>query len=91
MTRILILHCIDNCQVLDKHTSLFDCDEERSKSKAHHLVVKLAESCGFLPDSINITGLTDCNKVPVSGGGFADIFQAISRDASCSEVCRIFK
>lgn len=67
---------IDNFQVLDKQASLFDCDEEASKSKAHRLVVKLAESCGFLPDSINIIGVTDCGKVPISGGGFADVFRA---------------
>jgi hypothetical protein len=61
---------------LDNYTSLFDGDEETSKRKAHRLVVKLSENCGLLPASINITGVTDCGKEPVSGGGFADVFQA---------------
>jgi hypothetical protein len=47
---------INNLQVLDRHPSLFDGNEKTSKRKAHRLVVKLSESCGILPASINITG-----------------------------------
>ena len=67
---------INNLQVLERHPSLFDGDEETSKRKAHRLVVKLSENCGILPASINITGVIHRGKVPVSGGGFADVYQA---------------
>jgi hypothetical protein len=42
----------------------------------HRLVVKLAENCGILPPALSITGVQNCSKDLVAGGGFADIFQA---------------
>jgi hypothetical protein len=63
---------------LDKDVSLFQVagEEEASKRKALRFVVKLSECCGILPPSLHITGVTDCGKTPVAGGGHADIFQA---------------
>jgi hypothetical protein len=45
----------------------------------HHLVVKLSESCGILPPALNITGVRNCSKASVAGGGFADIFRGSYR------------
>ncbi|KIM72667.1 hypothetical protein PILCRDRAFT_15927 [Piloderma croceum F 1598] len=62
--------------VLERHPSLFNGDEETSKRKAHRLVVKISEICGILLASVNITGVIDRGRDPVSGGGFADVYQA---------------
>jgi hypothetical protein len=66
---------INNLQIFEKHVSVFDGDE-MFRQKLHRLIVKLSESCGILPSLLNVTGVTDCSKEVVSGGGLADIFQA---------------
>jgi hypothetical protein len=66
-------------QAIDKQAFPFNNDGQRSRHSAHRLLVKLSENCGILPPILSITGIENCSKEPVAGGGFADIFRASYR------------
>ncbi|KAJ7700432.1 hypothetical protein B0H17DRAFT_925382, partial [Mycena rosella] len=48
----------------------------RHTSQAQRLILRLSKVCAQLPSSLYITGVTDRDVYPTSGGGFADIFRA---------------
>ena len=64
------------CQVIDRQGFPYDDDGQRSRHRAHRLLVKLSQNCGILPSFLSIIGIENCGKEPVAGGGFADIFRA---------------
>lgn len=64
-------------QIIAENGSLFRGDgEAESRSTARRLLVKLSETCGILPSSLNISGVKDCETEAVGAGGFADIYRA---------------
>ncbi|KAJ7141851.1 kinase-like domain-containing protein [Mycena crocata] len=50
---------------------------QKHRSGAHQLVCILSEGCDKLPASIYVKGVTNCEKEPVFGGGYADVFRAL--------------
>lgn len=63
-------------QMVDKKGFSFDLGGLKEKQKVHKFLVKLSENCGILPPILSVSGIVDCSKEPVNGGGFADIFRA---------------
>lgn len=63
-------------QVLEMKGVSARFDRQKSWYNARRLLVKLSENGGILPPSLTITGVENCEKEPVAGGGFADIFRA---------------
>ena len=84
---LLLILLICSPQVFDKHPSDLGDDAELFLKKAHRLTVKLHMTCGMLPPSLIITGVKDCNKAVVSGGGFADVFHASYRGKMVALKC----
>lgn len=66
-------------QVIDKKGFPAHSDGRMQRQNAYKFLVKLSENCGILPPTLSVTGITDCGREPVNGGGFADIFRASFR------------
>lgn len=62
--------------MIDKNELSSDSDGQKQRQNAYKLLVKLSENCGMLPPALSISGITDCGREPINGGGFADIFRA---------------
>lgn len=62
--------------MIDKKGFSFDGEGEKHRRNAYKYLVKLSESCGILPPTLSLSGIANCGKEPVNGGGFADIFRA---------------
>ncbi|KIM92438.1 hypothetical protein PILCRDRAFT_762509 [Piloderma croceum F 1598] len=63
--------------ILDKEVGSSEGINKLSRNRAHRLIVRLSENAGILPPSLSITGVRDCSKEVISGGGFADIFRTV--------------
>ncbi|KAJ7728438.1 hypothetical protein DFH07DRAFT_714395, partial [Mycena maculata] len=60
----------------DDAQGFLDVLQNAERSSARRIIQKLSEACGKLPSSLPITGVTDCDKHPVHGGGYADVYRA---------------
>ncbi|KAF7325118.1 Kinase-like protein [Mycena kentingensis (nom. inval.)] len=50
---------------------------KEAKGKAQKIMGKLAKRCYRLPQSLFITGVSECSAWPQKGGGYGDVFQAM--------------
>ncbi|KAF8212600.1 kinase-like domain-containing protein [Mycena galopus ATCC 62051] len=55
---------------------LRNVDRASTQLDARRLLVKLSEACDSLPSSLTIRGIDNKSANPISGGGFADIYEA---------------
>lgn len=65
---------------MEKKGFSFTLNGQRHRQNAKKILVKLSQNCGILPDTLRISGVTECGSEPVNGGGFADIFRASFRE-----------
>lgn len=62
--------------MIDQKGFASDLSGLKQKQKIHRFLVKLSENCGILPPTLSVSGIINCSREPVNGGGFADIFRA---------------